>query len=193
MMKLGKCILTSVSKEVIFEIEDKAFAEGGFCKAKLDNESFRENNRLLINIVKENFEKVGETCESQTRKAVQMNYLARCFSLSFSKTVLKVREDFGKCFNYNPVYFGKINHKYVTVEEFVPGDFQTYINSCGSICLNDFDITEKAETFVHYTYEKPNNRLIVVENGPTQDAFLKSQGKFFFSFLCTLFLHIFGT
>lgn len=38
--------------------------------------SFRENNRLLINIAKENFEKVGETCESQTRKAVQMNYVA---------------------------------------------------------------------------------------------------------------------
>ena len=31
----------------------------------------------------------------------------------------------------------------------------------------------------------------VVENGATQDTFLKSQGKLFLSFPCTLFLHIF--
>ena len=43
------------------------------------------------------------------------------------------------------------------------GDFQKYINSNGSICLNDLDITEKAETFVHYTYEKSNNRLMITD------------------------------
>ena len=35
--------------------------------------------------------------------------------------------------------------------------------------------------------------LKVVGNRATQDTFLKSQGKFFLSFLCTLFLHIFDT
>ena len=69
---------------------------------------------------------MGESCESQSQKAVQMNCLARCFSVSFSKAVLKVCEDFGECFNYNPVYFGKINHECVAVEEFLPGDFQRY-------------------------------------------------------------------
>ena len=43
------------------------------------------------------------------------------------------------------------------------GDFQKYINNNGSICLNDLDITEKAETFVHYTYEKSNNRLMITD------------------------------
>ena len=61
------------------------------------------------------------------------------------------------------MYFGKINHKCVTVEEFLPEDFQKYINNNGSICLNDLDITEKAETFVHYTYEKSNNRLMITD------------------------------
>ena len=68
---------------------------------------------------KETFKKMGETCESQSRKAVQMNCLPRYFSVSFIKAVLKVCEDFGECFNYNPVYFGKINHECVTVEEFM--------------------------------------------------------------------------
>ena len=158
----------SISK-VIFEIEDKAFAEDGFrvaCKAKSDDESFRGNTWVVKKYntsSKETFEKVGETCESQSRKAVQMNCLARHFSVSFSKAVLEVCEDFGECFNYNPVYFGKINHDCVTVEEFLPGDFQKYINNNGSRCLNDLDITEKAETFVHYTYEKFNNRLMITD------------------------------
>ena len=29
--------------------------------------------------------------------------------------------------------------------------------------MNDLDITEKAETFVHYTYEKSNNRLMITD------------------------------
>ena len=34
---------------------------------------------------------------------------------------------------------------------------------------------------------------VVVRNGATWRTFCKSQGKFFSSFLCTLFLHIFDT
>ena len=92
-----------------------------------------------------------------------MNCLARYFSVSFSKAVLKVCEDFGECFNYNPVYFGKINHECVTVEEFYLEISQRYIRNNGSICLNDLDITKKTETFVHYTYEKSNNRLMITD------------------------------
>ena len=92
-----------------------------------------------------------------------MNFLARYFSVSFSKEVLKVCEDFGECFNCNLVYFGKISHECVTVAEFLPGDFQKYINKNGSMYSNDLDITEKAETFVHYTYEKSNNRLMITD------------------------------
>ena len=76
---------------------------------------------------------------------------------------MKVCEDFGDCFNYNPLYFGKINHDCVTVEEFLTGDFQKYINSNCSICLNDLDITEKAKTFLHYTYEKSNSRSMITD------------------------------
>ena len=48
----------------------------------------------------------------------------------------------------------------VTVEGLLPGDFQKCIDN---ICLNDLDITEKSETFVHYTYEISNNRLMITD------------------------------
>ena len=95
----------SISKEVIFENEDKASAEGCFlmaCKAKSSDESFRGNTWVVKKYSvpsKETFEKMGETCESQSRKAIQMNCLVQYFSVSFSKAVLKVREYFGECFN----------------------------------------------------------------------------------------------
>ena len=157
----------SISKEVIFEIQDKASAERGFrmaFKEKSDDESFSGNTWLVKKYntsSKETCKKMGKTCEMQSRKAVQMNCLARYFSVSFSKTVLKICEGFAECFSYNPVYFGKINYECVTVEEFLTGDFQKYINNNGSICLNDLDITEIAETFVHCTYEKSSNRLMI--------------------------------
>ena len=79
----------SISKEVIFETENKAFAEGSFpmaYKAKRDDESFRGNTWVVKKYSpssKETFEKMGETCESKSRKAVQMNWLARYLSVSF--------------------------------------------------------------------------------------------------------------
>ena len=59
-----------ISKEVIFEIKDKAFAEGGFLmayKAKSDDESVRGKTWVVKKYSvssKETFEKMGETCES---------------------------------------------------------------------------------------------------------------------------------
>ena len=93
-----------ISKEVIFEIEDKAFSEGGFrmaYEAESDDENFRVNARVVNKYStpsKETFQKMGETYESHSRKAVQMNCFARYFSVSFSKAVLKVCEDFDECF-----------------------------------------------------------------------------------------------
>ena len=56
---------------------------------------------------------------------------------------MKVYKDFGECFNEE-------NHECVTKEEFLLGDFPKYINN-NSNDLNDLEITEKVETFLHYT------------------------------------------
>ena len=69
-----------ISKEAIFETEDKAFTEGGFRmahKAKSDDESLRGNTWIVKKYnasLKETFEKMGETCESQSRKRLYCCY-----------------------------------------------------------------------------------------------------------------------
>ena len=55
-----------------------------------------------------------------------------------------------------PCYSGE-NHECVTVGEILQGDFQKYIKNNSIICLKDLKITEKAETFLHYTHKKSNN------------------------------------
>ena len=62
-------------------------------KAKIDDVSFRGNTQVVKKYSaysKETFEKMGETSESQPRKAVQMNCLAQYYLVSFSNAVLNL-------------------------------------------------------------------------------------------------------
>lgn len=54
----------------------------------------------------------------------------------------------------------------VTVEEFVEGMFVKYINNDGVLWKNkniDESLMKKAECFVHFTYEKSNKELMVLD------------------------------
>ena len=74
----------SISKEAIFEIEDKAYAENSFrmtYEAKSDDESLRGNAWAVKKhnaFSKETFEKMGETCESKSPKGLHC-YHYSCF------------------------------------------------------------------------------------------------------------------
>ena len=74
----------SFSKEVIFEIEDKAFAESGFrmgYQAKSDDESLRANTWVAKKYnasSKVKLEKIREACESQSRKRLHYCHYS-CF------------------------------------------------------------------------------------------------------------------
>ena len=88
----------SISKETIFEVEDKAFAEHVFrmaYKAKSDDESLRGNTWVVKKYnasSKDTFEKMGETCESQSRKRLHCCYYS-CFR-SFVDSYM-IRQYFG--------------------------------------------------------------------------------------------------
>ena len=88
----------SISKETIFEVEDKAFAEHVFrmaYKAKSDDESLRGNTWVVKKYnasSKETFEKMGETCESQSRKRLHCCHYS-CFQ-SFGDSYM-IRQCFG--------------------------------------------------------------------------------------------------
>ena len=54
--------------------------------------------------------------------------------------------------------------EYVTVENYVEGKFQKYINNTGKILkVSDKELGLKAESFAHYMYEKSGKQLIVLD------------------------------
>ena len=87
---------------------------------------------------------------------------------SFQEAAEKVNISFhfGETFHYNGVYYGKIGSiESVTIEEFIPGTFVKYINNDGSQCviLLRNECHDKADAFVHYTYEKSQRILVVLD------------------------------
>ena len=114
-----------------------------------------------------------ESSKSLTRKSVQMNTLAQYMAKSFQETAEKVSISFhfGETFHYNSVYYGTIDSsESVTIEEFIPGKFVKYINNDGCQCVillrNEYH--DKADAFVHCTYEKLQRNLVVHSGGCLQ-------------------------
>lgn len=102
-----------------------------------------------------------ESEEVHTRKNVQMQILARNLASSLKKQAPK---EFGETFSYAKVYFGKCGGEIVTIESHINGEFRKYINNNGHIILQDSSETAvKAETFAHYTYEKSEKKLMVLD------------------------------
>ena len=65
---------------------------------------------------------------------------------------------------YNKVYFGQLDDQWITIEQFLSGDFQKYVNNAGEIVPHDgCDPALKAEMFAHYTYVKTNMQLMVLD------------------------------
>ncbi|KAK6191268.1 hypothetical protein SNE40_003000 [Patella caerulea] len=82
----------------------------------------------------------------------------------------KISQEFGESFTYNNVYFCKINTTPYTIEEYVDGQFKKWINNNGVIVplsdmatIKDKEIFLKAQCFVHYTYEKFDKKLMVLD------------------------------
>ena len=72
--------------------------------------------------------------------------------------------EFGRSFCYNKVYFSRIGNECVTLESFLEGRFQKFINNTGDICAHkDTELGLKAQAFVHYTYNKSDNHLVVLD------------------------------
>ena len=82
---------------------------------------------------------------------------------------IKVKEfcqhQFGKCFKYTDIYMAKLEDgEYVTIEEFIDGDFTKYLNNTGLVCGNrSTDECKKAECLAHYSYEKSSEKLMLLD------------------------------
>lgn len=105
-------------------------------------------------------EKLFDCIEDHTRKMVQMNSLARNFAM---KLALDAPVEFGQTFTYTKVYLAKLNGEFVTLESYLNGTFQKYINNTGDIFGDGSELSMKAETFVHYSYVASAKQLMIVD------------------------------
>ena len=78
----------------------------------------------------------------------------------------------------------------VTVEEFVKGSFDKYINNDGTLCATSTYILIKAESLSHYSYVTSHEKLMVVDiQGTSHKLFdpeissyeLQEDDEYFFS------------
>eukprot|EP00794_Sanderia_malayensis_P013091 gene13089-14433_t len=151
--------------------EDSHFAEGGCRQAFLATsaDSRAQEKKWVIKVTKEDHlapvtENFNMTITQHTRKQVQMDAVARSITRSFNR---KLSAAFGLFFMYKKVYFSNIQGKPVTVEEFIPGNFQKHINNTGQIrqaeSAEDRILIEKAECLVHYSYVHTKKQMMVLD------------------------------
>ena len=105
--------------------------------------------------------------EEHTKKVVQMHYRARNFEARLRKE-LESSDNlvlFGETLRYNKIFLGKLpSDEYVTVEELIQGSFVKHVNNNGHICGDTSNpVCNKAECLAHYSYERSNNELMVVD------------------------------
>jgi hypothetical protein len=105
--------------------------------------------------------------EDHARKQVQMHAVAWHITKGFS---LRVPPEFGECFKYNKVHYSCLNDKPVTVEDFVPGKFEKYVNNNGkcvappeSSSSEIKEIYAKAQSLVHYSYSATQHKMMLTD------------------------------
>jgi len=103
-----------------------------------------------------------ETEENHTKKSVQMHYLTHNFASQLKEQIEKEQlMEFGQTFEYKKVFMGKTDSgEFISIEEYIDGDFIKYINNNGEVCEKG-TVCDKAQAFVHFTYENSEGKLIV--------------------------------
>jgi len=161
---------SNVPVEAEFVVAETPFASGGFrqaFKATSITEGFKEVTWVIKNYLtsaSEVIKATKETEESHTKKSVQMHYLARNLASQLKEQIEKEElTGFGPTFEYKKVFMGKTDSgEFVSIGKFIKGDFVKYINNNGEVC-EEGTVCDKAQAFVHFTYEKSEGKLIVLD------------------------------
>ena len=159
-------------QEVEFAIEKEPFGIGGFWRAfQASSTTPGYHNckwvvKKYLQAAIDNIEAVKQTVEQHTKKVVQMHMLAKNISAKLQNELAK--EDalvvYGETLKYKKVFMGKMEgSEFVTVEEFIEGGFIKYINNNGELSVNDSEILKKAESLAHFSYERSEKELMVLD------------------------------
>lgn len=169
---LSRMRWSTTPKAVEFNISKDLLGEGAFrraYKARTNDKELSAFTWVVKEYTTNALEVISETkqsVEAHTRKVVQMHCLAQNFANQLRQEIEKanLQESFGPTLKYGNIYLGKKGEEYVTVEEYVEGKFDKYINNDGKLCYCGHKIiSEKAECLAHYSYEKSNHELMLLD------------------------------
>ncbi len=166
---------SKVTQSIEFIIEKKPLGEGGFrqafkasCSTSLD--AFSGKSWVVKKFLPKTLEAVKvlkQTPEEHARRVVQMHCLARYFAQQFAQRIAKegVTDKFGESFVFKKVFLGVTDTgECITIEEFIDGIFTKYINNTGFLCVPEENVIgKKSKTFVHFSHELSEARLMVVD------------------------------
>ena len=119
-----------------------------------------------IDVIKE----LKQDVEQKTKKDVQMHMLAQnmCLKLEQELKRYSILDLYGRTLMYNKIYMGRLasepeDCQWVTVEEFMDGEFTKYINNYGVLCGDNTVIRQKCESLAHFSYERYLRERMVVD------------------------------
>ena len=177
LVKIYKCDLAHMTWSIIpqkveLSVEMEAFSSGGFRKAYKATSitpGFSDTIWVIKRYLPEalnTIQTVGQTVEEHTKKAIQTHLLAKNFAEMLAKEVSQRGiVSFGKTLKYNKIYLSKFeaSGESTTIEEFIEGDFKKYLNNTGINCGEEGDIAEKAECLAHYSYERSERKMLLLD------------------------------
>ncbi len=155
-----------------FLISKEHFGEGGFrraYRATSSTDEFKAKEWVVKKYLPQTLaclQETGQSAEDHSKKIVQMHMLAGNFAEQLQSCVTThCPNEFGPTFSYNQVYMGKIesSSEYITIEEFIEGKFEKYVNNDGTVCTRGDDIQLKAECLVHFSFHKSDGKLMLLD------------------------------
>ena len=149
-------------------VEDTHFASGAHRHAFKGYEKENNDPKWVVKRYREDSPHVLESMElietnkvDHTYKQVAMHMASKGITEKFSKNA---PEEFGEMFQMTTAYIGHLKDEVVAVEEYVPGEYQKYVNNTGNVIEGmDQTLKEKAECLVHYSYEFSGGQLMLVD------------------------------
>ena len=161
-----------IPQKIELNVEVEVFSSGGFRKAYKATSitpGFSDTTWVIKRYLPEavnTIQTVGQTVKDHTKKAIQTHLLAKNFAEMLEKEVSQQGStSFGETLKYNKVYLSmfEASGEITTNKEFIKGDFKKYLNNTGINCGEQGDIAGKAECLAHYSYEKSERRMLLVD------------------------------
>jgi len=103
------------------------------------------------------------------KKVVQMDLLSRNFTKKLEKE-LRLNgnlELYGKTLTHTKIYMrrihGQSDDEWVTVEQYINGEFTKYMNNTGIPYGVNSEIRQKCASLAHFSYERSHENIMVVD------------------------------